>query len=78
MGLQCVTEGKNISDLNQVYLAEECGFDIQQRARWMMAFGLAMIGGGRLSGWLIKRLSASSFTSFANAMTMLAFGIFGR
>ena len=78
MGLQCVAEGKNISDLNQVYLAEECGFDITWRSRWMMAFGLAMIGGGRLSQWLIKRLSASTFTSFANTMTMLAFGLFGR
>lgn len=66
LGLQCVPEGKNISDLNQIYLSEECGFAPAARTRWLVAFGLAMIAGGGVAKRLIAALGARDFTSLAN------------
>ena len=72
-GLQCIPEGKNISDLNQVYMAEDIGFGASQRTNWLMSFGLSMIGGGRLAKALLARLGPRLFTTLANVSTAAAF-----
>ena len=77
LGMQCVPEGKNISDLNQIYLSTECGFSPLARTRWLMAFGLAMIAGGGVAKRMIGALGTRRFTTLANGGTAAAFALWG-
>jgi hypothetical protein len=48
-GLQCMPEGKNISDLLQVYNMQDVGMTDTTRANFVTAFGVCMVFGGRLA-----------------------------
>lgn len=48
-GLQCMPEGKNISDLLQIYNMQDVGMTDAMRANFVTAFGACMVFGGRLA-----------------------------
>ena len=67
-------EGKNINDLNQLWMKAELGMSIAQTAYWTIGFGVAMFVGGNLAKTLfLPRLGGRGFTTFTNTTNLLAY-----
>ena len=77
-GLQCVPEGKNISDLQQIKMMGDIGASDAVRGNFVSAFGVCMVLGGKLAGTSIKMFGKRGHTTLNNILTICAFLVFGR
>jgi hypothetical protein len=71
-GLQCVPEGKNISDLQQIKLMSDIGVDDATRGNFVSMFGACMVAGGKLAGISISTLGRRGHTTLNNLLTILS------
>lgn len=75
--LQCMPEGKNISDMLQIYSSENVGMVPVERANFVTAFGVCMMFGGPLVKRTIGSFGNRGHTTFSNLMTMASFLMYG-
>ena len=75
--LQCMPEGKNISDMLQIYSSENVGMVPVERANFVTAFGVCMMFGGPLVKRTIGYFGNRGHTTFSNLMTMASFLMYG-
>eukprot|EP00943_MAST-04B_sp_MAST-4B-sp1_P001702 g1702.t1 len=75
--LQCMPEGKNISDMLQIYSSENVGMVPVERANFVTAFGCCMMFGGPLVKRTIGYFGNRGHTTFSNLMTIAAFCMYG-
>lgn len=76
-GLQCVPEGKNISDLQQIKMLADIGADDATRGNFVSMFGACMVAGGKLAGYSIKTFGPRGHTTINNILTVISFLVFG-
>jgi len=77
-GLQCMPEGKNISDLHQNYLMHHVKANPVQRANFSSVIGIAMVVGGWMAKYSIAALGNRGHTTMNNLLTAVAFACFGH
>ena len=75
--MQCMPEGKNISDMLQIYSSENVGMVPVERANFVTAFGMCMMFGGPLVKRTIGMFGNRGHTTFSNAMTIASFIMYG-
>lgn len=72
--LQTMIDGKNISDLTQIWLREHLKVQMETIRNFVMGYGFASaIAGAKLVPYLVKNLSVSGFTTFTNTTNLLGF-----
>ena len=75
--MQCMPEGKNISDMLQIYSSENVGMVPVERANFVTAFGMCMMFYGPLVKRTIGMFGNRGHTTFSNAMTIASFIMYG-
>jgi len=72
------TEGKNLNDLNQLWMKANLCMTIPETAQWTVAYGAAMFVGGMLTkNVLMPRLGGQGYTRLAYSLSAAGFGTFG-
>jgi len=65
--LQQFLEGKNLSDLGQMYMRNQLGWDVQAVTKFVVAWGAtAVLSGAIIVPTLLKQLGTRTFTTIAN------------
>ena len=76
--LNIFTEGKNLNDLNQLWMKANLGMNISETAQWTVAYGASMFAGGMLTkNVLMPRLGGMGYTRLAFALSSAGFSTFG-
>lgn len=76
--LQMFLEGKNLSDLSQTWMFQNLHWRPEHARNFSVAYGvLCILAGTKLTPYLLKKLSARSFTSATNFTNGLAFAMRG-
>ena len=76
--LNIFTEGKNLNDLNQLWMKANLGMSVGETAAWTVAYGASMFAGGMLTkNYLMPRLGGMGYTRFAFGLSGAGFGTFG-
>merc|ERR1712032_542071 len=74
ISLQTMIDGKNISDLTQIWTREHLKLRMESIRNFVMGYGLlSIIAGAKLIPYLLKSLSVWGFTSFTNFTNFLGF-----
>ena len=76
-GLQCFPEGKNLSDLNQLYILNHVGWSQETRSWFTVSFGGCMTFGGRFATKSLEYLGQRGHTTMSNWMTLIALSTWG-
>ena len=77
-GLQAFLEGKNVSDIVQIWQREHLGWDIFGMRNFTAAYGVAcVLTGALLTPRLLRSLSPRAFTSFTNTTNAFGFVLRG-
>ena len=74
-GLLCFPEGKNLSDLNQMYILKHAKLSPDMRTLFTVGFGCTMFLGGHLAKVTLQKFGQRGHTTLANAATMLGLSI---
>lgn len=75
--LQCMPEGKNISDLLVAYQMNHVGFSPVERANYTTLFGSSMMVGGSLAKFTMNTFGQRGHTTLSNCLTILSMLING-
>lgn len=76
--LQTMIDGKNMSDLAQIWMREHLQLSVESIRNFIVSFGLAqVIAGKKLCPFLLKNLSVWGYTSFTNMTNAVAFTLRG-
>jgi len=74
VSLQTMIDGKNISDLTQIWTREHLKLQMESIRNFVMGYGFAsMMAGAKLVPYLLKNLSINGFTTFTNITNLLGF-----
>ena len=72
--MQSFLEGKNVTDLVQIWQREHLNWDVFQMRDFTVAYGILCVGTGVfLTPWLLKYNSPRNFTTFTNFTNALGF-----
>jgi len=75
---QTMIDGKNMSDLSQIWMREHLKFSIAEIRNFMMGFGFAsMLSGIKLTPALLKSFSVRMYTTFTNFTNLFGFSLRG-
>ena len=76
--LQQFTEGKNISDLGQLFQSNQLGWDTLTSRNFVTGYGIGVVfQGAVLTQRLVKALGVRAFTSLANLCMALGLAVMG-
>mmetsp|Transcript_101148 Transcript_101148/g.321185 ORF Transcript_101148/g.321185 Transcript_101148/m.321185 type:complete len:452 (+) Transcript_101148:3-1358(+) len=76
VNMQQMIDGKNMSDLSQLWMREHLKMDVTSIRNFIMGFGLAsMLSGMKLIPSLVKNLSIRSYTTLTNYSNLFAFSV---
>lgn len=77
--LQMALEGKNMSDISQIWMRENLGWSIEGSRNFVVGYGtLCVASGVSLTPYLLRKLSARAFTSFTNFTNAFGFILRGQ
>jgi len=77
--LQMAIEGKNMSDLSQVWMKNHLGWTIEGARNFVISYGMLCVASGMsLTPYLLRTLSPRAFTTLTNLFNFLGFAIRGR
>merc|ERR1719266_202249 len=71
---QTLSDGKNISDLTQLWVRQHLKLSMESIRNFVMGYGFAsFLAGSKLTPYMLKNLSVKGFTTFTNLMNFIAF-----
>lgn len=74
ISMQTMIDGKNISDLTQIWTREHLKLQMESIRNFIMGYGFAsMMAGAKLTPFLLKKLSVSGFTTLTNLTNFVGF-----
>merc|ERR1719221_709603 len=75
---QTLSDGKNISDLTQLWVREHLKLSMESIRNFVMGYGFAsFLAGSKLTPYMLTNLSVSGFTTVTNLTNFIAFCLRG-
>jgi len=76
--LQMFLEGKNMSDVIQAWIRDKLQWSVTDIRNFIFSYGLlCLLTGATATPWMLKNLSARSFTTATNLLNFFAFSVRG-